>query len=150
MATTAPGTSGPETRAEPGNGRTHEVLIYRPLDFEFVSEFRSCFPQRCLLYSNQGGETRSATVPGSVPVPGNAATCRKTTTFFISTVSNEFRSYRNALSKHLDRADVRIETQESLDACGDATLLKLDHCIQQCDAVIRLVGDQCGSVGSEA
>jgi hypothetical protein len=78
-----------------------------------------------------------------------------TATFFISAVTDEFRSYRDALATLLDRPGVRIETQEKFLLYGDATLLMLDDYIQQCDAVIHLAGDrtggeETGGIASEA
>lgn len=62
--------------------------------------------------------------------------------FFISAVTDEFGSYRDALSKNLARPSVTIETQKTLVPYGEPTLLKLDKYIQKCDAVIHLIGDQ--------
>ena len=70
--------------------------------------------------------------------------------FFISAVTDEFGSYRDALSKNLARPSVTIETQKTLVPYGEPTLLKLDKYIQKCDAVIHLIGDQSGAVPSEA
>ena len=67
-----------------------------------------------------------------------------TATFFISAVTDEFSSYRDALATLLDRPGVRIETREKFLLYGDATLLMLDDYIQQCDAVIHLAGDRTG------
>ena len=73
-----------------------------------------------------------------------------TATFFISSVTGEFGSYRDELARHLDRPGVRIETQEKFLPYGDATLLKLDEYLEQCDAVIHLAGDRTGEVANEA
>ncbi len=65
---------------------------------------------------------------------------------FLSAVSAEFRSYRDALRHDLDRPDVTVKVQEDFIATGTETLDKLDVYIQQCDAVIHLVGDMTGAV----
>ena len=64
---------------------------------------------------------------------------------FLSTVSAEFRSYRDALRHDLDRPNVTVKVQEDFIATGTETLDKLDEYIQQCDAVIHLVGDMTGA-----
>jgi hypothetical protein len=64
---------------------------------------------------------------------------------FLSTVSVEFRNYREVLRHNLNLPDVTIQIQEDFIAGGVPTLDKLDLYIRQCDAVIHLVGDGCGS-----
>ena len=64
---------------------------------------------------------------------------------FISTVSDEFCSYRDQLKDDLERHNVHVKTQENFKDLGDATLDKLDVYIAQCDAVVHLVGDMPGS-----
>lgn len=64
---------------------------------------------------------------------------------FLSTVSAEFRSYRDFLRKALDRSNLTIKVQEDFIATGTETLDKLDEYIRQCDAVIHIVGDMTGS-----
>src|SRR5579862_6601647 len=64
---------------------------------------------------------------------------------FISAVTNEFGSYRQALAADLNRPGVHVETQEAFIAHGVATLLMLDDYIARCDAVIHIAGDQTGS-----
>ena len=59
---------------------------------------------------------------------------------FLSTVTAEFRSYRDALRRDLDRPNVTVKVQEDFIASGSETLDKLDDYIRQCDAVIHLVG----------
>jgi hypothetical protein len=68
---------------------------------------------------------------------------------FISTVTDEFRAYRDELVNTLRRPNVSIKVQEDFIACGDTTLLKLDDYIQRCDAVIHLVGDATGGLAKE-
>ncbi|MFT5510760.1 MAG: hypothetical protein ACI89J_003857, partial [Hyphomicrobiaceae bacterium] len=69
-----------------------------------------------------------------------------TVQIFVSTVSNEFRSYRDCLRKDLDRPNVTIKVQEDFIATGTETLDKLDDYICHCDAVIHLVGDMTGAM----
>jgi tetratricopeptide (TPR) repeat protein len=64
---------------------------------------------------------------------------------FLSTVSAEFRNYREVLRHNLNLPDVTIQIQEDFIAGGVPTLEKLDLYIRQCDAVIHLVGDGLGS-----
>jgi len=64
---------------------------------------------------------------------------------FLSTVSAEFRSYRDALRRDLDRPNVTVKVQEDFIATGTETLDKLDEYIWQCDAVIHLIGDMTGA-----
>ena len=65
---------------------------------------------------------------------------------FLSTVSAEFRSYRDALRPDLDRPNVTVKVQEDFIATGTETLDKLDDYIRECDAVIHLVGDMTGTM----
>lgn len=70
--------------------------------------------------------------------------------FFLSCVSNEFKSYRQAIANDLQMPGVEVEIQESFIAYGDRTLLMLNDYVKSCDAVIHLAGDQSGSVASVA
>lgn len=65
---------------------------------------------------------------------------------FLSTVSKEFRSYRDALRHDLDRPNVTVKVQEDFIATGTETLDKLDEYIRHCDAVLHLVGDMTGAL----
>ncbi len=65
---------------------------------------------------------------------------------FLSTVSAEFRSYRDALRHSLDRPNVTVKVQEDFIATGTETLDMLDQYIRQCDVVIHLVGDLTGAM----
>ena len=67
------------------------------------------------------------------------------TQIFLSAVSDEFRSYREVLRHGLDNPRVTVKIQEDLEASGTTALEKLDDYIQNCDAVIHLVGDATGS-----
>ena len=70
-------------------------------------------------------------------------------TVFLSTVSDEFRAYRDQLRDDLDRHDVSVKVQEQFKDLGGDTLDKLDVCIAHCDAVVHLVGEMCGAVADE-
>jgi tetratricopeptide (TPR) repeat protein len=65
---------------------------------------------------------------------------------FLSTVSAEFRSYRDRLRHLLTRPDVEVKVQEDFIVSGDETLEMLDTYIQGCDGVIHLVGDMTGAM----
>jgi len=65
---------------------------------------------------------------------------------FLSTVSDEFRSYRDRLRHLLTRPDVEVKVQEDFIVTGDETLEMLDTYIQGCDGVIHLVGDMTGAM----
>jgi tetratricopeptide (TPR) repeat protein len=68
---------------------------------------------------------------------------------FLSTVSDEFRAYRDALRGDLTRHNVEVKVQEDFKDLGGDTLDKLDVYIAQCDAVVHLVGDMKGSAPPE-
>ena len=65
---------------------------------------------------------------------------------FLSAVSAEFRSYRDALRRDLARPNVTVKVQEDFIATGTETLDMLDDYIRQCEAVIHLVGDMTGAL----
>jgi hypothetical protein len=65
---------------------------------------------------------------------------------FLSTVTDEFGSYRDALRRSLDRQNVTVKAQEDFIATGTETLDMLDEYIRQCDVVIHLVGDMIGAM----
>ena len=65
---------------------------------------------------------------------------------FLSTVSAEFGSYREALRHALDRPNVTVKIQEDFIVSGTPTLEMLDDYIKSCDGVIHLVGDMTGSM----
>ena len=67
---------------------------------------------------------------------------------FLSTVSAEFRSYRDVLRRALTRPNVSVFVQEDfiVIVTGTETLDMLDDYIRQCDAVIHLVGDMTGAL----
>ena len=60
---------------------------------------------------------------------------------FLSTVSDEFRAYRDQLRSDLTRHNVEVKVQEDFKDLGGDTLDKLDVYIADCDAVVHLVGD---------
>src|SRR5215475_3207840 len=68
---------------------------------------------------------------------------------FLSTVSDEFRTYRDALRTDLTRHNVEVKVQEDFKDLGGDTLDKLDTYIALCDAVVHLVGDMTGSAPPE-
>jgi hypothetical protein len=59
---------------------------------------------------------------------------------FLSTVSDEFRPYRDQLRTDLTRHNVEVKVQEDFIDLGSDTLDKLDVYIAHCDAVVHLVG----------
>jgi hypothetical protein len=68
---------------------------------------------------------------------------------FLSTVSDEFRAYRDALRSELTRHNVEIKVQEDFKDLGGDTLDKLDVYIANCDAVVHLIGNMTGSAPDE-
>jgi hypothetical protein len=64
---------------------------------------------------------------------------------FLSTVSAQFRSYRERLRHGLARPNVELKVQEDFIVSGNETLEMLDDYIKACDGVIHLVGDLTGS-----
>ena len=64
---------------------------------------------------------------------------------FLSTVSDEFRAYRDQLRADLTRHNVEVKVQEDFKDLGRGTLDKLDNYIADCDAVVHLAGDMTGS-----
>ena len=64
---------------------------------------------------------------------------------FLSTVSDEFRAYRDQLRSDLTRPNVEVKVQEDFKDQGRGTLDELDVYIAGCDAVVHLAGDMTGS-----
>jgi hypothetical protein len=64
---------------------------------------------------------------------------------FLSTVSDEFRLYRDWLRKDLTRHNVEVGVQEDFKDLGRGRLDELDTYIAACDAVVHLVGDMTGA-----
>lgn len=75
-----------------------------------------------------------------------AQPAQKTVQLFLSTVSAEFRSYRDQLRHDLARTNVTVAVQEDFIVTGTETLAMLDDYIRQCDAVVHLVGDMSGAM----
>ena len=68
---------------------------------------------------------------------------------FLSTVSNEFRPYRDQLRSDLTRPNVEVKVQEDFKDQGRGALDAFDVYIAGCDAVVHLAGDMTGSAPSE-
>lgn len=68
---------------------------------------------------------------------------------FLSTVSAEFRSYRDALRHDLDRPNVTVKVQEDFVATGTETLDKLDDYIERV-ATIRALKPGTQAIKSKA
>jgi tetratricopeptide (TPR) repeat protein len=68
---------------------------------------------------------------------------------FLSTVSDEFRRYRDLLRTDLTRHNVEVKVQEDFRDLGGETLDELDVYIAHCDAVVHLVGGMTGSYPGE-
>ncbi len=68
---------------------------------------------------------------------------------FLSTVSDEFRAYRDQLRSDLTRPNVEVKVQEDFKDQGRDTLDELDVYIAGCDAVVHLAGDMTGSAPAE-
>src|SRR5215475_12194928 len=64
---------------------------------------------------------------------------------FLSTVSDEFRDYRDQLRHDLTRPNVEVKVQEDFKDSATVTLDKLDLYITHCDAVVHLVDDMTGA-----
>jgi len=64
---------------------------------------------------------------------------------FLSTVSDEFRLYRDLLRSDLTRHNVEVKVQEDFKDLGGDTLDKLDVYTAHCDCVVHLVGDMTGA-----
>jgi hypothetical protein len=69
---------------------------------------------------------------------------------FLSTVSDEFRAYRDQLRSDLTRPSVEVKVQEDFKDQGRGTLDELDIYIAGCDAVVHLAGDMTGSAPRQA
>ncbi len=68
---------------------------------------------------------------------------------FLSTVSDEFRAYRDQLRGDLTRHNVAVKVQEDFKDLGGDTLDKLDTYIAYCDGVVHLIGDMTGAAADE-
>jgi Domain of unknown function (DUF4062) len=65
---------------------------------------------------------------------------------FLSCVSDEFGSYREALRHALTHKRVEVKIQEDFQLPGGDTLAMLEDYIASCDVVVHFVGDMAGSV----
>ena len=98
-----------------------------------VASERGAFGRRAgMSQPPDGNSVAGASMPESVKV-------------FLSTVSDEFRAYREQLRKDLTRHNVEVKVQEDFKDLGGDTLDKLDVYIAHCDCVVHLVGDMTGS-----
>jgi tetratricopeptide (TPR) repeat protein len=68
----------------------------------------------------------------------------------LSTVSDEFRDYREQLRHDLTRHNVEVKVQEDFKDLGKGTLDKLDVYITHCDAVVHIVGHMTGAAANPA
>jgi tetratricopeptide (TPR) repeat protein len=64
---------------------------------------------------------------------------------FLSAVSAEFDSYRDALQGHLTSRGRSVVIQEDFTASGTPTLDKLAAYVEGCDVVVHLIGDLAGA-----
>lgn len=63
---------------------------------------------------------------------------------FVSAVTVEFLDLRRALNVYLTRPSVAVKTQEEFIDVGVTLLLKLDEYLNECDAVVHLIGGHTG------
>jgi hypothetical protein len=64
---------------------------------------------------------------------------------FLSCVSGEFGSYREALRRALTRPNVEVKIQEDFKALGGDTFKMLAEYVERCEAVVHFVGDMAGA-----
>ena len=69
---------------------------------------------------------------------------------FLSAVTKELGSYREGLAHALTRRGFTVKVQENFTATGGTLLKKLDDYIQDCQAVICLVGERYGAEPEDA
>jgi len=85
-------------------------------------------------------------VSGKITESGGATISLK---IFLSTVSDEFRAYRDQLRGDLTRHNVEVKVQEDFKDLGRGTLDRLDVYIADCDGVVHLAGEMTGSAPRE-
>jgi Domain of unknown function (DUF4062) len=68
----------------------------------------------------------------------------------ISAVSSELASYRREVARVLRRKGLEVCDQDHIHQDAHTLLHKLRDYIQQCQAVVLLVGEQCGAVPDDA
>ena len=101
---------------------------------------------RCFMATAKGSRGKALAIQGCAGKIGGMGQV----TLFISCVSNEFRSYRDALRKALESHKVTVHIQDGFAPGGKPTLDKLDRYIRESDAVIHLVGDMTGAMAKQA
>lgn len=69
----------------------------------------------------------------------------KNVKIFLSATTREFGDHRVDLASRVTRDNVEVKTQEELYVLGYTTLVKLDHYIAGCNAVVHLLGDSTGA-----
>ncbi|MFM9066634.1 MAG: DUF4062 domain-containing protein, partial [Planctomycetota bacterium] len=74
----------------------------------------------------------------------------KTASLFISAVTSEFGAYRKSLRKAVETSELRVESQESFLDQGVPKLVEISNYIRDCDGVAHLLGEQSGSLATEA
>lgn len=135
------------------------ALQEKPNSPEFTRRLKAVTKQLSTLrpspsLMNQGAETqnnggaRDSSEAEESSISNNRTPLLPRKSIFLSSVSNEFRSHREQVRVALTGPDVWVETQESFLAFGEKTLVELDKCVRQCDAVVHLVGKQTGSTAS--
>jgi tetratricopeptide (TPR) repeat protein len=65
---------------------------------------------------------------------------------FLSCVSDEFGTYRDALRHSLTRPNVEVKIQEDFKGLGGDTLRMLEEYIENCEAVVHFVGEMSGAL----
>jgi len=68
---------------------------------------------------------------------------------FLSTVSDEFRSYRERVRHEITLYYAEVKIQDDFKALGGETLDMLDVYMESCDAVVHLVGNMTGACPGE-
>ncbi|HLQ45459.1 MAG TPA: DUF4062 domain-containing protein [Planctomycetaceae bacterium] len=68
---------------------------------------------------------------------------------FVSAVTNELASNRDEVARVLRRKELVVQNQEHFRQGGATLIEALRDYIRDCDAVIFLIGDQCGSLAGE-
>ena len=111
--------------------RTTVSMLYQPAPVGHGRR-RDCFPCRSIHVMLPTADI--ARGAASMPVR-----------IFLSTVSDEFRDYRDQLRHDLTRHNVEVKVQGDFKDLGTVTLDKLDVYITNCDAVVHLVGDMTGA-----
>jgi len=68
---------------------------------------------------------------------------------FISAASGELASYRQEVARVLRRKGIEVRDQEHFRQGGAILLENLNDYIESCDAIICLIGEQCGSLPTD-